>query len=77
MARFCPHGYKWGNGDGLMHMDHASDGCDYHVDEETARVREQADVIRRLFRGLEEALRDRDTHLAKDLLAQIREAAEP
>jgi hypothetical protein len=73
MNIFCPHGYQWGNGDG-MYMDHASDGCVYEVTAETALVRERAALIRKLEMRLRDAL-NRDTFLAKALLIDIKEAS--
>jgi hypothetical protein len=74
VSLFCPHGYQWGNGDG-MYMDHASDGCVYEVTAETALVRDRAALVAKLSKQLDKALDDRDTFYAKRILADIERTA--
>ena len=73
--RTCPHGYRYGDGDGYMAKDVASDGCTYQVDQKMAQVRERADRVAALSKQLHEALADRDLPLAVAVLALIEQAA--
>lgn len=70
----CPHGYQFGNDDG-MPMDHASDGCRYPVDDEVELLRARADVIAHALNLIDRAKSRRDTPQMRGLIKLVGEVA--